>query len=164
MRKLIAVLFLFIPAVSWAQCSTHERKLKNPLTWLKSNMCQEEYDAWAAPRQHDHWYKDKVFWAGIAVIAASQVLDAHSTASGFGHHISEANPILGPHPSSTKIGVYTFGYFTFQSALHVAAYKQSHNDPSKAWRLIGQWGLPATAASVNGIQGIKNYRLEAKLK
>lgn len=163
MRATVLALILALSAsAANGQCSTHERKLKNPFTWLKSNMCDEDYERWVEPRRHDHWYKDKTFWAGIAIIGASQALDAHSTARGFGHGVPEANPILGPHPSNTKIAVYTFSYFTVQSAFHVVNWKLSHNDPSKSWRLIGQWGLPASAFGINGVQGIKNYRFEAR--
>lgn len=160
--KILVLIVLF----SWgcvveAQCSTHQRKLKNPFTWLKSNARDGDYQAWAEPRRHP-FYKDKAWWAGVAMIGAAQVLDSHSTARGFPPPYVEGNFFLGHHPSNGRIAGYTAVYFAGQVGLHAWAYHESHLDTSKTWRTIGRWGVPAAAFGTVGVQGIKNYRLEAK--
>lgn len=129
---------------------------------MKSNMSDAEYERWAEPRQHDKFYKSKVFWAGIAIIGASITLDAHSTARGFGQGYEEGNPFLGAHPSNGRIAAFSSLDFGAQLLLHYGAWRLSHNDPSKAWRTFGQWGVPAGVVATNGQRGIRNYRLQAK--
>lgn len=142
-------------------CNAHRRKLKNPFTWLESNMCDDDWEKWAAPRRHPFW-KDKIWWVGVGVIAVSQVLDSSSTARGFPKGFVEGNFFLGPHPSNERLAGYTATYFTGQVLLHAWAYHESHLDPSKTWRIIGQWGMPGASFGTVGVQGIKNYRLESR--
>jgi hypothetical protein len=47
--------------------------------------------------------------------------------------------------------------FGAQVGFHFAAYKVTHNDPSKAWRTAGQWAIPAEVTAINLQQGVKNY-------
>lgn len=143
-------------------CNTHRRKFSN-LHWLSSNMCQVDYDKWVAPRLNDHWYKDKVLWTGIGIIGTSIFLDAHST-SQLPASFEEGNPFLGPHPSTAKVAAYGTLDFGIQFGLQVGAWKVSHNDPSKPWRILGQWGLPVAIALINGRTGINNYRLNARCR
>ena len=146
-----------LPQPKQEKCNSHQRKWYKPLS---SNMCQEDFDKWVEPRLKDHFYKDKTFWAGLGVIGVSLFLDGDSSARrppGF----IEGNPILGQHPSTGKmVGFFTLD-FGVQTALHIFAWKQSHFDPSKSWRIFGQWGVPAGVAAINARQGILNYRLEA---
>ena len=50
-------LFLLCTSACFAQCSTHERQPRL-FSFLKSNMCADDYAKWAEPRLKDHWYKD----------------------------------------------------------------------------------------------------------
>lgn len=185
MKRIITILcMLFLPALCAAQeekpfrdiyfsqatidaadtkpCNAHQRKWYKPFS---SNMCQEDYDKWVEPRRNDHWYKDKTFWLGVAVIGASIALDAHSTSHDLNvPGIIEKNPFLGPHPSNAKITGFSTLYFGAQFGFHVAAWKLSHNDPSKPWRTFGQWTVPASAVAINARQGVLNYRLREKVK
>ena len=157
-RAFFIAALLLTPALCPAQeCNAHQRSWK-PQTWLKSNMCQEDYDKWVTPRLHDHWYKDKYFWLGAAAIGGSIVLDAHSTASSR-RGLAERNPLLGAHPSNGRIVGVASADFAIHFGLNVLAWKQSHNDPSQAWRQIGRWGVPASAIAIEGRQGALNYRL-----
>jgi hypothetical protein len=124
-------------------------------------MCQADYDAWVAPRLDDHFYKEKAWWTGLGVIGLSVFLDAHST-SRRPRGWSEGNPFLGSNPSAGRIAGFATLDFSAQALLHVFAWKQSHFDPSKPWRGIGQWGVPAGAFATNGQRGIRNYYLGAR--
>ena len=141
-------------------CNSHQRKWYKPLS---SNMCQADYDKWVAPRLNDHWYKDKVLWTGIGIIGTSIFLDTHSTSQS-PSSFEEGNPFLGPHPSTAKVAAYGTLDFGIQFGLQVGAWKVSHNDPSKPWRVLGQWGLPVAIALINGRTGINNYRLNARCR
>jgi len=154
---------LLVPSFASAQCSTHARQLKNPLTWLKSNMCANDYNLWVQPRLWDHWYKDKYFWMGTAVIAGAVVADAHSTATRPRGAV-ESNPLLGFHPTTGKIVGVSAANFGINFALHAAAWHESHQDPSQAWRQIGRWGVPVASALTTGRQAALNYELTGKRK
>lgn len=142
-----------------APCNSHQRKWYKPFS---SNMCQEDYDKWVTPRLHDHWYKDKYFWLGGLAIGGSIALDSLSTSTR-PKGIIERNPILGSNPSNGKIAGVASTDFAIHFGLHVLAWKQSHNDPSMAWRQFGRWGVPATTA-IEFRQGVLNYRLRSTVK
>jgi hypothetical protein len=144
------------------KCNARQRQAKKPWTWLKSNMCQADYDVWVEPRLKDHWYRDKYFYIGLAVIGASIAADAHSTVRGVDMGLIEGNPILGQHPSHGRVAGFALLDFGAQTTFHALAWHESHQDPSKAWRTIGRLGEPVGIFAVNGRQAIKNYRLEAR--
>lgn len=142
-------------------CNAHQRKWYKPFS---SNMCQEDYDKWVTPRLHDHWYKDKYFWIGVAVIGGSIAADAHSTSRFVDRGYAEGNPFLGPHPSHGRIAGFALLDFGAQTTFHALAWHESHQDPSKAWRMIGRFGEPVAAFAISGRQAITNYRLDFSAK
>ena len=148
------------------RCNTHQRKLRNPFTWLKSNMCDEDYQAWVAPRRKDSALRDKKWWIGETVIILATALDAATTAYGQGKNpqVLEGNPILGLHPSNGRVAGFSLLSLGVNTGLHYGAYRVSHNDPSKVWRFAGEWSMPTVVAAINGRQGINNAILLAGWK
>jgi len=142
------------------KCSTHDRQLKKPWTWLESNMCDADYQAWVRPRLGDRWYKDKTWWAGETLgVLLPLALDADSTIRNQSQGCIESNPLLGSHPSNAKIIGVTVVGAGIQTTLYWLSYRLSHNDPSRTWRIIGQLGVPAAVWSTNGRSAINNYQL-----
>ena len=74
-----------------------------------------------------HWYLDKKWWAGTAVIGLSTALDAHSTCALTGRG-SETNFILGPHPSCGKVALFELSGFAFNTALHALIWHCAQDD------------------------------------
>jgi hypothetical protein len=160
--SLLTLLFFvcIVGLMSAQECSTHQRQASKPWTWLKSNMCPTEYDAWLTANPPKPFYKSKQFWVGVAVIGASVAADSASTSHGQHYPgIVETNPLLGPHPSDAKIAGLGAGGFATYFGLHLASYQLSRKDPSKEWRFIGRWGVPASAASVHVPLAVHNYEL-----
>jgi hypothetical protein len=106
----------------------------------------------------DHWYKDKYFWIGAAIIAGSIAADGHSTSLGRSRGLVEGNPVLGSHPSNGKIVGVSSLAFGIQFALHIAARTVSHDDPNQAWRQFGRWAVPGVVVSINGRNAVNNYK------
>lgn len=119
--------------------------------------------ATSASAEPKHWYKDKKWWIGEAVIAAAVAADYHSTAiqRGTGR---ETNMLLGPSPSNRRlviVGSSAFGYWT---ALHVLDWHFWHDDPVKGWRTFGYTAIPVAAAAIHGSAAIHNYELPAAVR
>src|SRR5216684_449765 len=100
---LIIAILLFASIADAQKCNTHQRKFGKPQTWLKSNMCQDDYDAWVERRRKDRFFKDPKWWGGEAVIFTMIALDVQSTTWAQRRGIEEGNPILGRHPSNGQI-------------------------------------------------------------
>lgn len=140
----------------------NQRYLLKPWTWMKSNATEVEYQT--LERRHDSMLRSGKFWAGVGVIALSMALDAHSTAKNVGRGGYEGNPLLGHYPSNRRIATWASVGTGVGFGLHAAAWKLSHNDPSRAWREFGAWGVPAAAVGVNGTAAYRNYRWRGTLK
>lgn len=160
----LVVLFCLLPSLASAQCSTHSRHIAKPWTWLNSNMCDADYQAWKQERiasgewQKPFW-KDKTFWLGTGVIGGSVAADMGTTSWMRGQGGIEENTLLyGRYPSNTRITEVGIGAFATYFALHIVEYKLSHNDPSEAWRTFGQWGVPAAVVGVHGSAAVHNLR------
>lgn len=154
----LAALFFLCAAICSAQtCSTHSRRWKNPRTWMKSNMCQEDYVEWVVPRLHDHWYTSKSFYGGVGIIGGVILFDALSTSTHYPY--IETNKFLGPHPSDRKFAAVAGIEFGALTSLHAAAWHFSHQDPSKVWRTIGTVAIPFEAAAAHVPAGFSNLQL-----
>ncbi len=158
MRKILMFLVVCVLAPALLSAQEHRRQFKKPWTWLESNVSQADYDVWVQPRLHQHWYKSKTLWVGVAVIGGTLAADAHSTSVGQGRGLVEGNSILGQHPSNGKIAGISLLDFGIQFGLHVAAHQVEHLDPSWQWRTAGDWAIPAEVLSINGRNAIHNYR------
>jgi hypothetical protein len=157
MRYLAAVLLLsFVPLAQAGPC--HKAK---PWTWFKQCRSDAEWQAYGLERQHDRWYKDKSFWIGTAIIAASIAADAHSTVEAC-PGCRETNGFLGTHPSNGDAAFVAGGGFALVFGLHIANWELTHRDPQKPWRVEGRWLAPALAVAVEGRSAINNYRLDGK--
>lgn len=114
--------------------------------------------AGAAPK---HWYSDKKWWAGEAVIGAAVFLDMHSTARAMGNPANvETNFILGPHPSDGRIALVGLGAFSYWTTFHALDWHFGHDD-TKPWRILGYTAIPAAALAVHLPAAIHNYELPA---
>lgn len=111
----------------------------------------------AAPR---HWYTDKKWWLGEAVIAGAVFVDYHSTAINRGVG-GETNPFLGPHPTTRGLVIVGASAFTYWTTLHAVEWHIGHDDPNKAWRIVGYTAIPVVAAAIHGTAAAHNYSLPA---
>ncbi len=143
------------------KCSVERRHANDPFTWFNSNMCEKDWNTWQAEHPSHPFYKDKYFWMGTTVIGAAVALDAASTSWGQGQKppFIENNPLLGKHPSNAKLVGFGIAGFGSYEVLHIFSYHESHRDPSKAWREIGRWAIPAIVASIHGHYAAHNYGL-----
>lgn len=80
--------------------------------------------AFAGPK---HFYTDKKWWIGVAVIGAANALDALSTCQSAGRGI-ETNPILGPNPSCKNVAGLTIGGFVIESGFHALSWHCQQDD------------------------------------
>ena len=118
---------------------------------------------WSIPCQASprHWYTDKWWWVGEAVNIAMPLLDANSTEHAVSRGAFETHPwLIGRHPSSHAAYEAGTGASAFYTILHIAAWKLSHDDKSKAWRNVGRWGIPAGVTANHLYPVINNYRIE----
>jgi hypothetical protein len=112
----------------------------------------------AAPK---HWYTDKLWWAGEAINIAMPLLDANSTEYGIHRGGIETHPwLIGHHPTPGQAYGAGVGAAVLYTGLHIATWKLSHDDSSKAWRNVGRWGVPATVTANHLPAAIHNYRIE----
>ena len=111
----------------------------------------------AKPR---HWYTDKKWWIGEAVITAAVVADAHSTSRGVGMGFTERNTwAFGSRPSNGRIAGVSAGYFAIQTTLHATAWHVERNETNKYWNTAKYVGVPAAVAIINGHNAALNYQL-----
>lgn len=155
----LLALFLLTATLASAQCTVHRRHLKNPLTWLNSNMCEAEWDEWQAAHPSHPFYKDKKFWLGVGIIGAAVAADGYTTSTMLDRGNIESNPLLGPHPSNRAIALNSLAGFGGYFGLHWIAYHYSHDDPSTPWREIGRWEIPIIAGSIHGHAAFHNSTL-----
>lgn len=124
--------------------------------------------AQAAP----HWYKDKKWWAGAAVIAGSIALDVQSTCRVFGRGYAESNPILRGSTNCGQIAgvatAYTAGMIGFHALAwhcesgklwHCRGLNQDEGQNHKAWQTLSYTVFPAINAAVHIPSAVHNYRL-----
>lgn len=160
--KYVLLLALLFATPTFAQtCSLHQRHLAKPWTWMKSNICPADYDAWLAANPPHPWYKDKWFWVGIGVLSATTTAELHGTAMDQPRfqEVGASHVILGPHPSNAALAGWGVGEIAWFGTLHWFCYHKSHKDPSKAWRQIGRWVIPATIGPLETRAAIHDYRL-----
>lgn len=115
------------------------------------------YASFAQAQPNPHWYRDKWWWVGEAIIGSSIFMDGHSSARGQPYYV-EGNPLLGKHPSNARIAGFAGLDFGLQTTYHALAWHWSHDD-NKFWRNLGRWAIPTEVALIVGRQGIENYRL-----
>lgn len=111
----------------------------------------------ATPR---HWYTDKKWWVGEAVIVGSTMADAASTCRGVGRGGVEQNMILGPSPSCGHVFAFEVGatgYWTFFHALDWHLMNGENPDAKLGWRVFGYTVIPIAAFAVNGSAAIQNF-------
>jgi hypothetical protein len=125
-------------------------------------MCQSDYDVWVGPRLKDHWYTSKSWWVGDGIAGGAIALDAFSTTSkvlpGY-PYVLEGNKALGHHPSRGKLIEVASAEFSALTIIHALAWHFSHQDPSRTWRFIGAWSVPAEVAAAHIPAAIHNFNL-----
>jgi hypothetical protein len=117
----------------------------------------------AASAQPKHWYQDKKWWVGEAIIGAAIAADYGVSAhQGF---VGESNVLLGPHPSTGRaVGVSLFA-FGFESGVHILNWHLVvHNEPNKYWRAAGYLTMPAISAGAHGYAAIHDASLSDHLR
>jgi hypothetical protein len=107
-----------------------------------------------------HFYQDKKWWLGEAVIVTSVILDAHSTCRSFAHGGVETGPALSGNTSCGVEKGVAVGAFGFYTALHIGLWDIGHDDPSRFWRTVSYWAMPSVAAGIHVPAAIHNYRLK----
>jgi hypothetical protein len=111
----------------------------------------------ASPR---HWFQDKRWWAGEAIIAGSVFLDAHSTCTRIGARGVETSIVFSGNRScgaSTGIGAGAIGFYTI---LHATEWHFGHDDPNKVIRALTPWMVPAAIAPIHLSAAAHNYSLK----
>jgi len=112
-----------------------------------------------------HWYTDRLWWIGEAVIAGAFAADAHSSAFVRDRcpGCRETNLLLGPRPSNRAIAVDSSLLFGLYTAFHIGSWKACP-DPDwddKAWRAACYTAIPAIIGPLKIRAAIHNYNLAA---
>ena len=112
-----------------------------------------------------HWYTDRLWWIGEAVIAGAFAADAHSSSYVRDRcpGCRETNLLLGPHPSNRAIAVDSSLFFGLYTAFHIGSWKACP-DPDwddKAWRVACYTAIPAIIGPLKIRAAIHNYNLAA---
>lgn len=124
------------------------------LITLCALLCGAQVDA--RPR---HWYTDKQFWLGEAVIIGATVADAKTTCDGFHRGLVEGNPLdRGSHSCGATIGLLSIGTVVY-STLHIASYRMLQDDDSRRWRALSLVAVPAIACAFHCSAAIHNANL-----
>jgi hypothetical protein len=105
-----------------------------------------------------HWYKDKRWWAGEAIIGLSVALDAHSTCQAVGRGVETSIAFPGPRSCAETAGI-SLGAFGFYTVLHAAEWHVGHDDPNKVIRGLTPWMIPAAVAPIHLYAAAHNYGL-----
>lgn len=113
--------------------------------------------AGAAPK---HWYSDKKWWAGEAVIGAAVFLDMHSTSQALHNGNTESNFLLGPHPSDGRVAAFGVGAFAYWTTAHAVDWHFFHNE-LLGFRIFGYTAIPTAALITHLPAAIHNYGLPA---
>jgi hypothetical protein len=111
----------------------------------------------ASPR---HWFTDKKWWVGEAIIATSVALDAHSTCQAVGRGVETSIAFPGPRSCGATAGI-SFGAFGFYTALHAAEWHVGHEDPNRVIRGLTPWMISAAVAPIHLHAAVHNYSLPA---
>ena len=154
----IAALLFFAGAGQAQTCSTHSRQLARPWTWMESNMCDEDYQAWLKAHPAKRWYKSKQWWAGEALMVGAIAGDARTTSHRCAGCV-ESNPILGGNPSAKAVYGLAAVNLTVQTTLHWWSYNLGKNDPSAAWRAVSLWGQPVAIGAIGGYFTYNNSQM-----
>lgn len=110
--------------------------------------------AQAAPK---HFYTDWKWWVGTAINGTMVALDMHSTTVMLSRGGTESNMILGPHPSNGEVAGLGVGAFAYWTVIHAVDWHFGHDDPNKAWRVIGYIAMPIATTAIHGSAAIENY-------
>ncbi len=112
-----------------------------------------------------HWYKDRFWWIGEAVIAGILATDAYSTAVGRSRcpTCDESNIFLGKHPTNGQITRASIAFLGIGSTLHAFAWKACPdvNRRSRAWRVVCNAAVPSIGAAVVPPRIIRNFGLKS---
>jgi hypothetical protein len=111
----------------------------------------------ASPR---HFWKDKQWLVGEAIIGLSVALDAHSTCQAVGRGVETSLAFPGNHSCGTTAGI-SLGAFGFYTALHAAEWHVGHDDPNGVFRALTPWTVPAVVAPIHLYAAAHNYGLPA---
>src|ERR1700757_4824709 len=87
-----------------------------------------------------HWYTDKKWWIGEAVIVGSTMADANSTCRGIKRGGVEQNVLLGPSPHCGHIYAFEGGAAGYWTVFHILDWHWwdgDYADPKLGWRLFG---------------------------
>jgi hypothetical protein len=130
---------------------------------LTSSIAQAQH-RWDGP--HPHWYRDWLWWAGEAVIAAIEATDAHSTilAREACPGCIETNRIIGPHPSHGDVIVLSTVGFGIESLLHFGSWETcpDPNHEFRSWRIACDMLVPGIGIAVRGNSIAHNYHLASQ--
>jgi hypothetical protein len=113
-----------------------------------------------------HWYTDRFWWIGEAVIAAAFAADAHSSSYVRDRcpGCVETNLLLGSHPSNRAIAVDSSLFFGLYTAFHIGSWEAcpDPNGDDKAWRVACYTAIPAIIGPLKIRAAIHNYNLAAR--
>ena len=102
-----------------------------------------------------HFYNDKWWWIGEAVIVSEVGIDAHVTSVGIRRGFTEENPLLGGHPSNGAVVIWAAGMTTLYTTGHVFTWHYLHGESRIASDLL----VPGIATAVHVPAIVKDYEL-----
>jgi hypothetical protein len=111
-----------------------------------------------------HFWCDKHFWIGEAIIAAGIAADEYSThkALSICQGCQETSFLLPARPSGGALIAAGFELLAGESAMNIVTHRLMANDPNKYWRFAGLYAWPLTAATLHTALGtIPNARVIA---
>jgi hypothetical protein len=112
-----------------------------------------------------HFYKDRLWWIGEAVIAGLLAADAYSTSVGRSRCPTcvESNILLGPHPTNGQITGATIAFLGVQSGLHAFSWIACPdvNRRSRGWRVACNALVPGIGLAILPRHIIKNFELRS---
>ena len=112
--------------------------------------------AHARPR---HFWTDKKWWTGVAVIGAATALDGASTCQGLGRGGVETNLLIPGNPTCARVGYFMAGAFTFWTTIHAVDWHYSHDSPSRVERMAGLTAMPIGTLAVHLPSAIHNLQI-----
>lgn len=97
-----------------------------------------------------HFFQEKKWWIGEAVILASVAVDYAYSSRAISSGFQEGNILLGPYPSTGRMVGIGFAVAGFWTAVHAGSYEIMKNDPSPAWRNLSLMSTPIEAGIIHG--------------
>jgi hypothetical protein len=123
-------------------------------------MCADDYNVWYVTHQAEinrPFYRDWQFWTGEGVIVSAWLVNTAAT------NYTERN-IHGccyvdnmPYGKSWNAGMAAIGIAS-ATGLNLLSRKLGKKDPSKFWRTLSKWSVPAVTGAMLAKDSADKYR------